>query len=384
MKMTNFFKMALMGIFAAGVFTACGGSDDDNPNPNPGGGDDTKTAPTITLTGAQTSGSESSSLTFKLTLKNAQSAKYFTVLTSELNNALNSATLEELIQSEGNALTSSQLQNALGQGLDLVFTQLEPNTEYTCAVYAVNGTESAVKSASATTANGGGGSVTPGTGSDAYNAWIGTWNVTSTSSLASQKAISFTVSIAQLEADQSYAVTGWGISTAAAQQPVGALFNAEDGGLYFVNGQEFGETTGPQNETLVITYLGVCGYQGSWTVVSGDYYGLIGAMGADGNSATMTGEELEISTGGSSSAVIPVYTFDFFGMIQGQNSFYTFQTAAGFTADDYPIGPYTLTKSGSAASSKGLRTYYAAPQAKKAGYPVRLLSEEVRTAIVAK
>lgn len=114
--MTNFFKMALMGIFAAGVFTACGGDDDNpNPNPNPGGGDDPKTAPTITLTGAQTSGSESSSLTFKLTLKNAESAKYLTVPTSELNNALNSATLEELVQSEGNALTSSQLQNALGQ-----------------------------------------------------------------------------------------------------------------------------------------------------------------------------------------------------------------------------------------------------------------------------
>lgn len=128
--MTNFFKMALMGIFAAGVFTACGGDDDNpNPNPTPGGGDDSKTAPTITLTGAQTSGSESSSLTFKLTLKNAQSAKYFMAPTSDINNAMNSVTLEELIQSEGNALTSSQLQNALGEGFDMVFTQLEPNTE---------------------------------------------------------------------------------------------------------------------------------------------------------------------------------------------------------------------------------------------------------------
>ena len=192
--------------------------------------------------------------------------------------------------------------------------------------------------------------------------------------------MSFTVSIAKLNADQTYAVTGWGISMLAAQQPVVAIFNAEDGGLYFVNEQELGEVSGPQGESLIVTYLGVCGYNGSWTVVSGDYYGLIGAMGADGNSATVTGEQLEISTGD----VIPVYTFDFFGMIQGENSFYTFQPAAGFTADDYPIGPYTLTKSGSAASSKGLHTYFAAPQAKKAGYPVRLLSEEVRTAIVAK
>lgn len=379
MKMTNFFKMALMGIFAAGVFTACGGDDDNpNPNPNPGGGDDSKTAPTITLTGAQTSGSESSSLTFKLTLKNAESAKYLTVPTSELNNALNSATLEELVQSEGNALTSSQLQNALGQGLDLVFTQLEPNTEYTCAVYAVNGTESAVKSATATTANGGGGSVTPGTGSDAYNAWIGTWNVTSTSSLIGSDPMSFTVSIAELNADQSYAITGWGISVVAAQQPAGAIFNSEDGKFYFVNGQELGEVSGPQGESLMVTYLGVCGYNNGWTVVTGDYNGLIGTLSEDGNTATFEGESIEISTGD----VVPVYTFDFFAM--GTDSFYLYKTADGFTDEDYPIGPYTLTKSGSAASSKGLHTYFAAPQAKKAGYPVRLLSEEVRTAIVAK
>ena len=80
--------------------------------------------------------------------------------------------------------------------------------------------------------------------------------------------------------------------------------------------------------------------------------------------------------------MVPVYTFDFFAM--GTDSFYLYQTAAGFTDEDYPIGPYTLTKSGSAASSKGLHTYFAAPQAKKAGYPVRLLSKEVRTAILAK
>lgn len=235
-----------------------------------------------------------------------------------------------------------------------------------------------MKSAAATTANGGGGSVTPGTGSDAYNAWIGTWNVTSTSSLASQQPISFTVSIAELQADQSYAITGWGISVVAAEQPAGALFNSEDGKFYFVNGQEFGEVSGPNGESLMVTYLGVCGYNDGWTVVTGDYYGLIGTLSEDGNTATFEGESLEISTGD----VIPVYTFDFFAM--GAESFYLYQTAAGFTEEDYPIGPYTLTKSGSAISSKGLRTYFAAPQAKKTGYPVRLLSKEVRTAILAK
>ena len=128
----------------------------------------------------------------------------------------------------------------------------------------------------------------------------------------------------------------------------------------------------------MVTYLGVCGYNNGWTVVTGDYFGLIGTLSEDGNTATFEGESIEISTGD----VIPVYTFDFFAM--GTDTFYLYKTADGFTDEDYPIGPYTLTKSGSAASSKGLHTYFAAPQAKKAGYPVRLLSKEVRTAILAK
>lgn len=378
--MTNFFKMALMGIFAVGAFTACGSDDDDsNPNPGGGGGDDTSKTPSIELTGAQTSGSESSSLTFKLKLTDAQSAKYLMAATDDLQSAMGSATLEELIASEGESLNSSQLQNALGQGLDLVFQQLEPNTEYTCAIYAANGDKSAVKSAVATTANGGGGSVNPGTGSDAYNAWIGTWNVTSASSLVGNDPLNFTVTIEQLEADSSYAVLGWGISVVAVEQPVGALFNPEDGKLYFVSGQEFG-TIDNQGMQMMVTYMGVCGYNGGWTVVSGEYNGLIGTMGEDGNSATFEGQELELQNG----LKVPVYTFDFFAVEVGGTQVGVYNPAPGFTSEDYPMPPYTLTKSGSVGAGKALRTFFAAPQVKKAGYPMPMLSAEVRSMLVAK
>lgn len=81
--MTNFFKMALMGIFAVGAFAACSDSDDDNgggatPEPEPVG------VPTIELSGAQTSGSEASSLTFSVKLTDATSAKYLMTTSSEL------------------------------------------------------------------------------------------------------------------------------------------------------------------------------------------------------------------------------------------------------------------------------------------------------------
>lgn len=131
--MTNFFKMALMGIFAVGAFAACSDSDDDNgggatPEPEPVG------VPTIELSGAQTSGSEASSLTFSVKLTDATSAKYLMTTSSELQNAMTDATLEELILENGTDLSSEQLGTALSGGLDLVFKSLEPIMEYTCAI----------------------------------------------------------------------------------------------------------------------------------------------------------------------------------------------------------------------------------------------------------
>lgn len=146
MKMTNFFKMALMGIFAVGALAACSDSDDNGggtaPEPEPVG------TPTIELSGVQTSGAEASSLTFSVKLTDAASAKYLMTTSSELQKAMTDATLEELILENGSDLSSEQLGTALGGSLDLVFESLEPIMEYTCAIYAINGEQTAVKAVS--------------------------------------------------------------------------------------------------------------------------------------------------------------------------------------------------------------------------------------------
>lgn len=150
MKMTHFFKMALMGIFAVGALAACSDNDDNGggttPEPEPVG------VPTIELSGVQTAGSEASSLTFTVKLTDAASAKYLMTTSSELQKAMTDATLEELILKNGSDLSSEQLGTALGGSLDLVFESLEPIMEYTCAIYAINGEQTAVKAVSVSTA----------------------------------------------------------------------------------------------------------------------------------------------------------------------------------------------------------------------------------------
>lgn len=378
MKMTHFFKMALMGIFAVGALAACSDSDDNGggttPEPEPVG------VPTIELSGVQTAGSEASSLTFTVKLTDAASAKYLMTTSSELQKAMTDATLEELILENGSDLSSEQLGTALGGSLDLVFESLEPIMEYTCAIYAINGEQTAVKAVSVSTANGSAGT---GTGTDAYNAWLGTWNVTSSSSIIDNDPLSFTISIAELQANQYYALTGWGISEVVGTQAVAARFNPEDGTFHFVNEQEFGEFSS-NGMTLMVTYIGVCGYNDAWTIVSGEYSGLIGTMDEDGESATFEGETLVVKTSSGQEMELPVYTFDFFALQVGGNQVGAFNPAPGFTSGDYPIPPYTMTKSGAVGAGKTLPTYFAAPRAVKTGYPVCLLSSDVRAMTVAK
>lgn len=162
-----------------------------------------------------------------------------------------------------------------------------------------------------------------------------------------------------------------------------ARFNPEDGTFHFVNEQEFGEFSS-NGMTLMVTYIGVCGYNDAWTIVNGEYSGLIGTMDEDGESATFLGETLVVQTSSGQEMELPVYTFDFFALQVGGNQFGAFNPAPGFTSGDYPIPPYTMTKSGAVGAGKTLPTYFAAPRAVKTGYPVCLLSSDVCAMTVAK
>ena len=104
--------------------------------------------------------------------------------------------------------------------------------------------------------------------------------------------------------------------------------------------------------------------------------------------AQIAGEEAKLLSSMSSSSgqemELPVYTFDFFALQVGGNQVGAFNPAPGFTSGDYPIPPYTMTKSGAVGAGKTLPTYFAAPRAVKTGYPVCLLSSDVRAMTVAK
>lgn len=116
----------------------------------------------------------------------------------------------------------------LNEGLGLTFNELDPATTYTVIFKVTDAAgKSTVKSVDFTTTGAGGG----GEATEAYNAWLGTWTVTSSSSAASAKPMSLDITIAQDVANSSYKITGWGISKLRTN-PIVGKFDAESGMMY--------------------------------------------------------------------------------------------------------------------------------------------------------
>lgn len=62
-----------------------------------------------------------------------------------------------------------------------------------------------------------------------YQAWLGTWTVTSTSAEVTNAPVTFDVTFSKKVANSTYSVAGWGSSVYRLQYPVTADFNAADG-----------------------------------------------------------------------------------------------------------------------------------------------------------
>lgn len=177
----------------------------------------------------------------------------------------------------------------------------------------------------------GGGGETPATG---YDAWIGTWNVTSTSSGVNNKPVTFEITITQKTAGASYNIAGWGITTSRTSSVVEAVYDAETSGIAIVNQQGFGPKS--DDPTYTITLLG---YEDG--PITGNYSGLKGTMTGE-TTANLIGSELKLSDG----STVTVSGMDLFALNLTEGKFKHLDPAAGFTAKDYPVGPYTMTKTG--------------------------------------
>lgn len=240
---------------------------------------------------------------------------------------------------DGNA----QFIEYLNVGLGLTFKELDPATTYTVIFKVTDAAgKSTVKSVDFTTTGAGGGEA-----SDAYNAWLGTWTVTSTSSEVSNKPITFDVTIAENVADATFNLTGWSIwSVRTSPVPVkfkngnlvipGETFMAE----IDLNGSDNGKGKVYYTNSSWIT---LPNGQSGRSIVSGDFDAITATMGADKTSATTKEYSGNLSNGGS----FTVTGVDFFteATVKGETGWYNvYDAATGFTENDIPVGPFTLVK----------------------------------------
>lgn len=247
----------------------------------------------------------------------------------------------------------AQFMAYLKEGLGLTFSPLDPATTYT-VIFKV--TDAAgkwtAKSVDFTTTSAGGG----GEASEAYNAWLGTWTVTSTSSEVSNAPISFDVTIAEKAPDVSFELTGWSILSARTV-PVTVQFKS--GNMVIPNDIFMGEVdlNGSDNGKGKVYYT-----NSSWitlgtgesgpAVVSGDYDAITAKMGADKASATATGFSGKLTGGGS----FFVRGVDFYtsATVKGEDGWYNiYDPATGFTENDFPVGPYTMVKKSNKTAPMG-------------------------------
>ena len=191
---------------------------------------------------------------------------------------------------------------------------------------------------------GGGGDAT-----DAYKKYLGTWTVTSTSSVLTKKPLTFDITIEQNVANKSFYVSGWAISTLRNEYKLPWSYNAENdiiSSLTVSVGSFEDDTYG----NVSVEYQPYCYWYSDQ-----DYFPLRFDVGNALMGGQITNDqftivgltEQEVSLSGGSKEKIDVVFMDYYGYCtyQGQPTLLTYRAAEGFTQDDYPIGPFKLTKS---------------------------------------
>ena len=203
-----------------------------------------------------------------------------------------------------------------------------------------------------------------------YEAWLGTWEVTSTSSEVTKTPQTMNITIDVKIPNQSFNITGLGITTLRNVYSIVANYDSETGMFSIANGQKVGVTDGYD-----ITYICLARYNGSYTIVSGSYVGMDAMLGTDKTTAVMAGRSVTI-TGGMT---LPIIGMDFFAL-KG-SSVARFYADDGYTDFDYASGPFTMRKVQTRAA---VSQSEAAPLRLKTWKPGMLMhADEVATAVSA-
>lgn len=182
-----------------------------------------------------------------------------------------------------------------------------------------------------------------------YEGWLGKWQVTSTSSLMTVAPLTFEVEISQKEAGKSYTVKGWSITNSRQIYSYEGIYVAKtdkdykEGTFLVKSGQALGAADG---DGFVPTFMGYYDNANQnpgapAMVVNGEFYALEGTLTAEGE-ATVIAPLLPLQGGQE----VQMDGADIFRMNTAQRQFGHYPAAEGYTNQDYPLGPYTLIKTG--------------------------------------
>lgn len=248
-----------------------------------GGGNDGITAkPEITIEVQHPEGAEYYSLIFDMYGKEVTTLTYYLSTSANVKKYLPryNNSLEQMVREGGTKIARddyqshfyAQLNSETGSGL--TFDTGDPETEYTLIVLVENSKGQLITVTKAAT------SAVP-TGSDEYEAYLGTWTVTPAGTVVEMAGQdeegnpvkidtpthSFDITIEPFRTDSVYTVKGWGY-TKFANSELHATFNKETKAIEFWNGQKgnvqvmtnypFGPKDNPnaQYSTYTVTYYG--------------------------------------------------------------------------------------------------------------------------------
>lgn len=200
-----------------------------------------------------------------------------------------------------------------------------------------------------------------------YQAWLGTWTVTSTSAEVTNAPVTFDVTFSKKVANSTYSVAGWGSSVYRLQYPVTADFNAADGSFTMKNNQKL--------VADALYFVAECIVEDGTTslLTSETFVPLQGVMGADKSSASVLCNSGTFTNGKK----FAVGTMDLFIYDGG---WYGIKPAEGFTSGDYVIGPFKLVKKSAAGSAvKAQASFSNAPVAFK---PHKISTTEIQLSSV--
>lgn len=176
-----------------------------------------------------------------------------------------------------------------------------------------------------------------------YEAWLGTWTVESTSSEVSGSQIQLNVTIAENIRNASYLIYGWDISTLAqADYPGNAELNGKE--LTISSNQNLGAYS---NGTAMWYTLCLFDNKMPTALINGTFPAFTCTLKADNKSAAV-----KSYVGGYSGADGSQGSFEAMSMtvfMAAADGTYYVPVAPGYTAQDFPLGPYTMVKTGDAA-----------------------------------